>query len=632
MHALMLSKYKMRYKSHFFDLITSKTHILDSFTQDPDLYAAIFPQDWRDWVASVDIYDFIELLIHDDLSRYQDTNNGSDTSTDPPSSLIQYIQDEKTVQLDAETFTLIFKAIFCFEPKKPPPIAVFQKMIEYMKQVKIVFTPDMRDVLMEGYSSRGEYGMAQQIERMYSGREDGPSKSEASIAVRITRRLAEGGGKAARTALQRHMREGFTPTPATLEIISEHLSTAKALHEWETQLNVVATRAAWTTVLRNAAETQPVDAVVVSYRVFLARGLVPTPAIIHPIIRSICSVSLRIPTENDILLALELHREYVRITEQHPSSPPQDDLPAYNTLIRAIVSSPKTTLYGEAVSLLEELHARGIVTDFMTTTSLISLLMRIAPDAEGALKVYKTLYKYSDGRYALDKRGFQSILDVFSKECFSEPSHYSIYASIVRDMRLAEYPVSVENYSILLRKLGDLAVQSKNDPGKVREFAATIQRVHNAIALEPTIAPDTILWNQLMDTYQRAGCFSEALGVWDSLFISGRHDNASVSVVADACAYAGADAQAASIFGKLYAAGFPLNERNWGNWVEGLARLGRIDEAAKILCLAMPKENVRPTKAMARTLLTFAARKNMESEVRQRIRDYVPKLYRELYR
>ena len=75
---------------------------------------------------------------------------------------------------------------------------------------------------------------------------------------------------------------------------------------------------------------------------------------------------------------------------------------------------------------------------------------------------------------------------------------------------------------------------------------------------------------------------------------------------------------------------FPLNQKNWGNWVEGLARVGRMAEATKILCLAMPREGVEPTPEMVRMLLGFAAQhknKNTETEVHNRLKMYLPKLY-----
>ena len=59
-----------------------------------------------------------------------------------------------------------------------------------------------------------------------------------------------------------------------------------------------------------------------------------------------------------------------------------------------------------------------------------------------------------------------------------------------------------------------------------------------------------------------------------------------------------------------------------------------VEEATKIMCLAMPREGAEPTPEMARTLLAFAEKhkdKNLEGEVRNRIRTYLPKLYHQMY-
>ncbi|KIP02081.1 hypothetical protein PHLGIDRAFT_310669 [Phlebiopsis gigantea 11061_1 CR5-6] len=511
--------------------------------------------------------------------------------------------------------------------------ALFRKAVDYLRNEKVV-EPDARmESLMKEYDKLNP----SVPEHPRSAASTEPIH-EQNVATMIAEQLAEQGEKSAKSLLHWAVRQGLQPTSATLEAVAAHISTAKSLHFWEKELSVVANHSVWATVLRNAAATQPPNVVVATYRVFLQRDLVPTPAIVHPIIRTICSVSLKLPTDDDIRLALDVYREYIILTKRH-KSPPQDDLPIYNTLVRAIVSSKKSTLYPEAVSLLEELRARGIAPDAMTATSFITLLMQIAPDSGSALKVYQTLSKHPDGRYTLDGRGFQSILDTFARHCFHKPSDYTAYKRIVHDTHLAGHAVSLQNYTLLLRQLGALADRLRADDddgdddaagGALGALGAVVRRVHNALTVEASVRPDTVFWNQLMDTYQRARCFRAAYAVWQALFVAGTFDNASVSIVADACAFAGAHALVAETFAKLHAMRFPLNQRNWANWVEGLARVGRIAEATKIVCLAMPREGVEPTPEMVRMLVAFAAQhrdKSTESEVRNRIRMYLPKLY-----
>lgn len=544
-----------------------------------------------------------------------------------------YIQSSDLVTPDTRTYHLIFQAIFHFDRKHPPPIALVRRLLERMKRDGVSFSRSILDILVAGYNNFHADGMVQLVERMHSSTEGKVIDfSEASCIARLVEKLSEEGEKAAKAHLNRWTRQGFKPTQATLEAVAGHLSSAKALLDWERRLNVVATPLAWMSVIRNAATEHPAEVALDAYGTFLKRGFIPTAAVIHPIVRAILSTNLRPPTVDDIRRALEVHREYVRLvdTRAKESHSHQEDLPIYNTLIRAIVSSSHVESYPLSLSLLEEIQSRGIIMDYMTTTSFLTLLMRLAPDGPRAFKIYRAFYKYPEGGYALDGPGFQSVLDVFCKYGLSRPSFFSLYLAILKDMRLAGYPATVENYTILLRQLGSLAADLGDNPKELAELAFAIRRVHNTLTVEASISPDTILWNQLMDAYQRAGCYQEAYNVWESLYISGKYDNASVSIVIDTCSFAGAFNLVAEIFARLHAAGYSLNQKNWANWIEGLARIGRIEEATKVLCLAMPQEGVEPTKEMARSILTFAARRNQESEVRQRIKRYLPRLFDQL--
>ena len=57
-----------------------------------------------------------------------------------------------------------------------------------------------------------------------------------------------------------------------------------------------------------------------------------------------------------------------------------------------------------------------------------------------------------------------------------------------------------------------LAGRLRGDACAFHALGDVVKKVHNALTVEASVRPDTMFWNQLMDTYQRAGCFWEAHG------------------------------------------------------------------------------------------------------------------------
>ena len=551
-------------------------------------------------------------------------------------AVMRSIQDAQTVKPDSRTYSLFFQAIFFLNRQSPPSISFVRSSLDRMKEHGIPFSDDLLQILVKGYNDSNAQNTARLVERIHAETQGKKSsKSSPPDQMAYTKKLstlfAESGEKSAHRELKRMLSFGFKPTAQTLDSIAPYLSNARVLLNWEGLLGVSASHSAWSSVLRNAVEADSTNVALTAYRTFLERKHIPSAAHILPVLTALCSGSMRQPTDKDIRQAIELFREYIQLvtSDAAPDPSPQDDLPAYNILLRALCSSSNPEFYPTAVSLLEEIQARGIVMDNLTTRSFIILFIRVAPDADAAYSIYRQLYKFPDGRSALDASGFEAVLDTFCQISLSGALSSALYLSIVRDMRLAGYAITPAIYTILLRRLSVLVWRARGNATLTEELALTIRRVHNAITVDASITPDTALWNQLMDTYQRAGCFREAYNVWESLYISRQFDNASISVVLDACSHAGAEELATDVFAKVHASGFKLNQRNWANWVECLCRLGKIDEATKVLCVAMPQEKgkgVHPTKDVAQIILTFAAALGREAEIRERIKDYLPKL------
>lgn len=67
-------------------------HVLDFFTNDPDLYCGILSQTWRDFFARHHIMDILDLLMREDLEQFLDAEQGGwRDGPAPPPKLLEYI-------------------------------------------------------------------------------------------------------------------------------------------------------------------------------------------------------------------------------------------------------------------------------------------------------------------------------------------------------------------------------------------------------------------------------------------------------------------------------------------------------------------------------------------------------------
>lgn len=488
--------------------------------------------------------------------------------------------------------------------------------------------------------------------------------SNVDIEARLSSAASTHGKWSAVRLYEEFKQSGYKANKWTFFAVINDSFDANLLRFYEKALGRKASSAVWAKLIRNAYAKSNNAAVLALYDTALKSGVRPTNALLHPVIRVLCSGGLRPPTEASIDKALRLYQDFVKInqglgdtsavgvapetqdgakgslTESESTTP---DTAIYNTLLRALASSSDIKKYFPiALSLLEDLHAHKATMDPMTTTSLIVLLMRTSPTYEEAYKAYRSVYRSEDGQNRLDAEGYAVILHTFCNKVAAgnapvPPAH--LYFKIIQDMRAAGYPISAKVYTVILQRLAVLATKARGTASledrqaELVLLAAQIRRVHDALRLDP-ITPDTALWNQLMDTYQRAQCFSDALATWELLYHSAQHDNASVSVILDACAYANAYGIATKIWDNLMTTQFTLNLHNWKTWLECLCRMGQVEEAVKALCLEMGSGKgpraVTPDVHCAQLVLSFASRENEEEVVLQRIQQYLPNIWRKL--
>ncbi|KAL8811104.1 MAG: hypothetical protein Q9223_007604, partial [Gallowayella weberi] len=109
----MQSMLKFITSSDLFQHLCGGIHILDFITQEPDLYSAVLPEDWRHFFERHELSDILDLLMRVDLSSVDTSPSFSEASFErsswrdglsPPPSLLEYINDVREHCLDRTFF------------------------------------------------------------------------------------------------------------------------------------------------------------------------------------------------------------------------------------------------------------------------------------------------------------------------------------------------------------------------------------------------------------------------------------------------------------------------------------------------------------------------------------------------
>lgn len=75
--------------STLFQMLCGGVHILDFFTQDPSLFDAVVPEEWKSWLLDCGSMELLDLLMRDDL----DALHSMSGCGLPPQTMVQYIKD-----------------------------------------------------------------------------------------------------------------------------------------------------------------------------------------------------------------------------------------------------------------------------------------------------------------------------------------------------------------------------------------------------------------------------------------------------------------------------------------------------------------------------------------------------------
>lgn len=532
--------------------------------------------------------------------------------------------------------------------KQPPDEATVCKFLRKAYRMKVPYDEGVVSAIKVGYTNRQRVLLAEQIGAFYEDLYGRKIDSHVGAAAHLQSAYAQN-KHCATTEVEKLLSQGFIPTPRILTILLAESTSPDDIRFWETTLQLQADAQAWLLVIENCIhKTRSPNRAFQLYKDCAAGGMPLTSKMVDPILRLLCMKTLQPPKESDVDRALLIYADLFRATK---SGEPNAII--YNTLISALVSTQNTEKYfPKALSLLEDMQSRSVEMDSMTATSITILLLRSSSTPMEAFRAYKRIFRRPDGKPTLDAEGYVAVLNAFCRLTFGKGNiHTAIpaweqYFEIVRDMREAGYPVNTKVYSIILQQLGLAATKIRRSQPQVPQeeyqdqpdvggsadipsIQRAIRRIHQILITDAAVQPDVIAWNTLMDAYQRVGCLRDAYRVWESLWLSRSFDNASVSIMADACGHAGAHAEAVQIFPRIVKSGFKMNIRNWNAWLECLCRLDRIKEAVGVLCNEMGQNgNPDPDESSILIILSFVQGKVGEMEMKKRIEHHHPVLWK----
>jgi pentatricopeptide repeat protein len=546
-----------------------------------------------------------------------------------------------------ETFKILIRARWekSTREEKIAHIIVFSTIIDDMKEEGLPYDPAIDTLLHDSYADRGFPAYADQIRAIYKAQLSNVRIPQEQQGTELDRRLSQAaqvGGINAAIKLFRS-KQLDRRSPATSISILQHSRTIDDLRTVEKELDIKASAGHWSTLLNNNVRAGNISDAVSIYQEMKTFGIIPDPASVGSLIKKLCQSYLNPPSEVFLDHALSIYHDLDKAPSSLSGPAAEDvgqstgpDADVYQALLRGLASSTNISKYLPlAKSLIADMEARNMSPkDSITASSAAVLLMRQSPTPSDALEVYQSL------RSSLDEQGYAIVLNAFCKLSFGDsirvPS-LSDYFEIVKDMRRAGLSITVEIYTIFLRQLGAVATQLQHlgedasaDLGK--QLVVTTRRTHDLLTLDAAVSPDADVWNQLMDTYQCLGCFADSYRVWDMMYLSGRFDHLSVSIILAACGRAGAWQVARNICAKLFNDHFSFNLHNWNTWLECLCRLAKLNDALKVACLEMGKGriSVAPDVESARILIKYSKQANQHEEVLVRIQRHLPELWRKL--
>lgn len=513
-------------------------------------------------------------------------------------------------------------------------------LFDDMERDGLSYNPSFAEVLFQEYNKRGLPLYAEDARNMYEAKflayDTSASSAYGQMDIKLMR-TAQSKGIRSAILLFKSWKPHRKPSPEQIRTLLRHSRQLADLRLVEQEFDVKCNVIHWSHLIVNNTRAGQLREALSIYDESKLAGIIPDTYMTSPLIHSLCQSSFAPAQEASVNKALEIYRDLCSAIPSeendtdHSAGPEQE---IYSTLLRGLATVKYPYKYIDvAKEIMNDMAARGITQDDSNTaSSIIALHMRNASNTEEALDVYRRL------KSPLDAKGYTVVLNVFCKLRFETtiqiPSLKG-YFEIVKDMRLAGFNTTVEVYTILLHRLSSTATEvQQNDkfpdaPSVIEALTRTLRRVHDLLSLDASLSPDAVLWNQMISTYQRLGCFADAYRIWEMMYISGQFNDSSVSVILDACAFSGAYSIAKRIIERLMRDNYRFNTHNWSTWLECLCRLGKLDEAIQVLCgeIEGSPQGVTLNAEHVKLVYKFAKSENREGEVLHQIREKSPNLW-----
>ncbi|RIA82531.1 hypothetical protein C1645_788187 [Glomus cerebriforme] len=246
-----------------------------------------------------------------------------------------------------------------------------------------------------------------------------------------------------------------------------------------------------------------------------------------------------------------LGKDHSKIFLQQFDSSPNE---LYNSLISYFLIQDDII---NALEIYSYLLQKGYILNIKNITILCKKLI-LQGKINEALQIY---YQSKDNNIILDQRGYTILIDSFSKMMYMSEAQ-----RIFVDMKGNGIKPNSYTYSSLIRGLGNIYdIQG-------------VKTIHQLIRMDLNLDQfDIVIYNSLMNAYNRCGYGYDVLQLWDSLVTPSKDNdllllinNTTVSIVLDSCGFNRQLFRLNQIWYDLKKKNFNLNQNNYTSYIEAL--------------------------------------------------------------
>ncbi|KAJ1910410.1 hypothetical protein IWQ60_010671 [Tieghemiomyces parasiticus] len=241
--------------------------------------------------------------------------------------------------------------------------------------------------------------------------------------------------------------------------------------------------------------------------------------------------------------------------------------------------------YTRVITLFQRMIDHGVAINNYTAHIIMSAYTK-SGDPEEATKLYQifvedglkpNIYTYSTALRAYAKSG-----------------QMTRALALFEEMIVARVYPNLHSYTIMIKGFADV----RDSDG--------VHLVHRLFNLDTRVEPNMVIYNALLDAYNRVDSPIDAFQMWELIVLHGFPiDNCTVSVALDACAHPGYLIHIQPIIELAHSRGVRLNINNFTSLVETYFRQGQPSFAIQVLAQDMVAYRMEPDAKFLSTLLRF---------------------------